>query len=51
MILLYTLNRSYKDYKDKVKRELWVLENIGLNFNPIKCEFSIKTVKYLSFIL
>lgn len=49
-ILIYS-HSSYKDYENNVRVVLYILIDIKLNLNPLKCEFSIKTVKYLILLL
>lgn len=49
-ILVY-FSGSYKNHIAKVRRVLGVLAKAGLSLDPKKCEFAIKEVKYLGFII
>ena len=49
-ILIY-INGSRKDHIAKVWRVLRTFADIGLHLDPGKCEFGIKTMKYLRFII
>ncbi len=49
-ILIYT-NGSRRDHAAQVKRVLERLSAAGLHLDPAKCEFGVKQVKYLGFII
>ncbi|KAF5502556.1 Transposon Tf2-9 polyprotein [Colletotrichum aenigma] len=49
-ILIYS-NSSRQDHKAKVELVLQKLALAGLQLDPYKCAFSVKTVKYLGFII
>ncbi len=49
-ILIYT-NGSRRDYAAQVKRVLERLSAVGLYLDLAKCEFGVKQVKYLGFII
>ena len=42
---------SRQDYREKVLRVLEKLMEAGLSLDIDKCEFEVKTVKYLGFII
>ncbi|KAF5503436.1 Transposon Tf2-6 polyprotein [Colletotrichum fructicola] len=49
-VLIYS-NGSRQDHEAKVKLVLHKLAAAGLRLDPHKCAFSVKTVKYLGFII
>ncbi|KAF4476972.1 Transposon Tf2-6 polyprotein [Colletotrichum fructicola Nara gc5] len=49
-VLIYS-NGSQKDHEAKVRLVLRKLADAGLRLDPHKCAFSVKTVKYLGFIV
>lgn len=49
-VLIYSRG-SWSDHKAKVRKVLRALSNTGLHLDPKKCEFSMKTVKYLGFMI
>lgn len=40
-----------KDHMRKVQQVLGTLATAGLNLDPAKCKFAVKTVKYVGFIV
>lgn len=49
-ILIYT-DGNINDHWNKVEEVLERLENAGLKLDPKKCEFAVKSTKYLGFII
>ncbi len=49
-ILIYS-SGSRRDHEAKVRRVLEALKKAGLHLDPGKCEFEVKTIKYLGFII
>ncbi|SPO07798.1 uncharacterized protein DNG_10493 [Cephalotrichum gorgonifer] len=49
-VLIHT-DGSRREHMARVRRVLASLEQAGLHLDPAKCEFGVKTVKYLGFII
>jgi hypothetical protein len=49
-ILIYT-DRSLKQYQEHVQKVLRQLQDVGLQLDINKCEFEVKSTKYLRFIV
>ncbi|SPO00384.1 uncharacterized protein DNG_03229 [Cephalotrichum gorgonifer] len=49
-VLIYT-DGSRREHMERVRRVLASLEQAGLHLDPAKCEFGVKRVKYLGFII
>ena len=49
-VLIYS-DGSHADHEAKVRRVLRALADAGLHLDPAKCEFSVREVKYLGFIV
>jgi hypothetical protein len=49
-ILIFS-SGSLADYRDKVRKVLQRLQEAGLQLNIGKCEFEVKTIRYLGFVI
>lgn len=49
-ILIFS-SGSLTDHRDKVKKVLQRLREAGLQLDVVKCEFKVKTVRYLGFVI